>query len=115
MKYEQLKDELEQEIADYEHRLIADSGARPSMGPWYSINAYALLEIIEELEQIKIVAETAVKTIASRVDFSALGQERKDKVLAQIDDVRNCADAEVVVELSLERYLELLRKSGVEG
>ena len=50
MKYEKLKAKLEQEIADHEHRLIADSGAKPSMGPWYSINAYELLAILEESE-----------------------------------------------------------------
>lgn len=45
-----------------------------------------------------------------KVDFTALSQERKDKVLAQIDSVRGCADAVTGVELSLERYEKLLDK-----
>jgi hypothetical protein len=36
----------------------------------------------------------------------------KENIIMAIHEVKQCADAETVVELSVERYEELLRKAG---
>jgi len=36
----------------------------------------------------------------------------KENIIMAINEVKQCSDAETVVELSVERYEELLRKAG---
>jgi len=43
-----------------------------------------------------------------KVNFKKLANENKDNIYNMITAIKDCANAETVVELSVERYKELL-------